>query len=302
MLIETGFILAAGFGTRMGIIGKSVPKVLWPIFDTTLLGLQIHFLKDLGIKNIYINVHHQKELVIDYCEKKFPDVNILVENEILDAGGGVHNFIEKSKISNSFIVLNSDQFFKVDIEQIRSKLSLESIHRAKLFTMNGNSDYSSLNLNQDGRLIGISTKVNGPMFIGLSIVNPIGLKVSLGKSKFFETVCNYQNESIYTQAIEGDFLDFGDCEKYHKSAYKLFKFLQENKEKRDDWINKKIISKNKLYKESYGCEQSGVLNFSDLAITNQYLEKAIVLKESMSQKLVKYKSIVYNGVIQEVNY
>jgi len=168
--------------------------------------------------------------------------------------------------------------------------------------MNGNSDYSSLNLNQDGRLIGISTKVDGPMFIGLSIVNPIGLKASLGKSKFFETVCNYKNESIYTQALEGDFLDFGDIEKYHKSAFKLFAFLQENKEKRDDWIHKKIISKNKLYKESYGCEQGGVLNFSDLAIKNQYVEKTIVLKENTSPKLVKYKSIVYNDVIQEVNY
>ena len=42
-------ILSAGFGTRMGPIGKALPKVLWPIFEEALLGIQIEYVNELKI-------------------------------------------------------------------------------------------------------------------------------------------------------------------------------------------------------------------------------------------------------------
>ena len=50
-------ILAAGKGTRMGEIGKVLPKVLWPIYERSLLELQVQYAKSLGIKDIYIKNH-----------------------------------------------------------------------------------------------------------------------------------------------------------------------------------------------------------------------------------------------------
>ncbi|PJB53459.1 MAG: nucleotidyltransferase family protein, partial [Bdellovibrio sp. CG_4_9_14_3_um_filter_39_7] len=55
MSINTGLILCAGKGTRMGAIGKVLPKPLWPLFEKTLIDWQIIQMMKLGIKNIYIN-------------------------------------------------------------------------------------------------------------------------------------------------------------------------------------------------------------------------------------------------------
>ena len=55
MKIDYCLILAAGFGSRMGEIGKILPKVLWHIFEKSLLELEIEYARSLGIKKIFIN-------------------------------------------------------------------------------------------------------------------------------------------------------------------------------------------------------------------------------------------------------
>ena len=47
MKVNKALILSAGFGTRMGEIGKTLPKILWPIFDKSLLELQVLYLKEM---------------------------------------------------------------------------------------------------------------------------------------------------------------------------------------------------------------------------------------------------------------
>ena len=49
MQIDYALILSAGLGTRMGEIGKILPKVLWPIYFKSLLELQIRYCQSLGI-------------------------------------------------------------------------------------------------------------------------------------------------------------------------------------------------------------------------------------------------------------
>lgn len=301
MPIETGFILAAGYGTRMGLIGKALPKVLWPIFDTTLLGLQIHFLRELGVKKIYLNAHHQKELIIEYCQNTFPEVVVLTEQVILDAGGGVHNFIEQSKIDKPFIVINSDQYLKTDPKQIALKLSLSENQRAKLFTMNGDAQYSSLIADHNRRLIEIKSNTKGEMFIGLSLIDPRGLVGSTGRSKFFETVCDYKNERVMVDHLEGEFLDFGDYNKYQESCFKLLKHLLENDELLEKWEKLKIIRKDKITKMSYHSDQKNVLNFSKKNLQSDYGQGTIVIKESNLSKARAFASIVFNELTQEIN-
>ena len=91
MQIDYCLILSAGFGTRMGEIGKSLPKVLWPVFEKSLLELQVEYVKTLGIPKIFINLHHQKELILESVRNKavFDEVIFLTEEEILDIGGGI---------------------------------------------------------------------------------------------------------------------------------------------------------------------------------------------------------------------
>ncbi len=70
MQVKNALILAAGKGTRMGEIGKRLPKVLWPIFEKSALELEVAYAKELGAENIYINSHHYTDELLSFVEKR----------------------------------------------------------------------------------------------------------------------------------------------------------------------------------------------------------------------------------------
>lgn len=107
MEINKAIILCAGFGKRVLPLTKTTPKPLLKINDIPLIEYSIHVLKELGIKEIAVNVHHLKEKIIDYLNKNYPDIKIFQENIILDTGGALVN--AKEFLSDDyFVVLNSD--------------------------------------------------------------------------------------------------------------------------------------------------------------------------------------------------
>ena len=89
MTIKKCFIASAGYGTRMGNVGKVLPKPLWPIFDARILDLQLNYLNELGINDVYMNTHHHSKDLKSWSKKK--NVNILEEEVLLGSGGCIHN-------------------------------------------------------------------------------------------------------------------------------------------------------------------------------------------------------------------
>ena len=92
MIVENALILAAGAGTRMGEIGKVLPKVLWPVFECSLLELEVLYAQSLGVKNIFINSHYYTKEILEHVKENptFKNVTILLEKEPIDIGGAVH--------------------------------------------------------------------------------------------------------------------------------------------------------------------------------------------------------------------
>ena len=108
MPIDYCLILAAGFGTRMGEIGKHLPKVMWPVFEKTLLELQVSYARSLGIKNIYINLHYMGETIEKFCKEKssFEGVQLLWEKpEILDIGGAIHQLARLPEVDSILLII-----------------------------------------------------------------------------------------------------------------------------------------------------------------------------------------------------
>ena len=81
MIVENALILAAGAGTRMGEIGKVLPKVLWPVFECSLLELEVLYAQSLGVKNIFINSHYYTKEILEHVKENptFKNVTILLE-------------------------------------------------------------------------------------------------------------------------------------------------------------------------------------------------------------------------------
>ena len=109
----SGMILAAGFGKRMMPLTKNLPKPLIDINGITLLDNAINFLKQLGCRQIIINIHYHP-LKIEKSinrRKDNDDIELIYEKEILDTGGAVKNAIPYIKNDN-LLIINSDIFWR----------------------------------------------------------------------------------------------------------------------------------------------------------------------------------------------
>src|SRR5437764_4679903 len=59
-------ILAAGLGTRLRPLTDDRPKALVEVGRRTLLDLTLMRLREFGVREVIINVHHFASMVVDY--------------------------------------------------------------------------------------------------------------------------------------------------------------------------------------------------------------------------------------------
>ena len=86
-------IFCAGLGTRLKPLTDTMPKALVPLAGKPLLQWQVEKLRDAGITDIIVNVHHFPDMIIDTIRaNKGWGCNIVISDErdlLLDTGGGL---------------------------------------------------------------------------------------------------------------------------------------------------------------------------------------------------------------------
>lgn len=103
-------VLCAGYGTRLGLLSKRIPKPLLPVLDRPILVNTIYYLKRHGVTNVGINTHHLASQVEGFVGdgRRFRlPIFTNREKKILGTGGGVaglRNFVS----DDNFIIYNSD--------------------------------------------------------------------------------------------------------------------------------------------------------------------------------------------------
>lgn len=111
-------ILAAGLGTRLRPLTNDRPKALIEMSGRTLLEIVLARLREFGIREVIINVHHFAEMIVDYL--KVHDnfgmrIGISREEVLLDTGGGLkraaHFFAGDDE---PFIMHNVDVISNID--------------------------------------------------------------------------------------------------------------------------------------------------------------------------------------------
>lgn len=115
-------ILAAGLGTRLKPVTDTIPKALVKFNGRTLLEISLAHLKEYGIRDVIINVHHFAGQIIDFlAEKKNFGMNIAVSDEsdeLLDTGGGVKKASWFFDDCPAFIVRNVDVISDLDLQDV----------------------------------------------------------------------------------------------------------------------------------------------------------------------------------------
>ncbi len=120
-------VLAAGLGTRLRPLTNDRPKALVKVGGRTLLEITLKRLRDFGIHEVIINVHHYADMVIDRVKSAGNfgmNIEFSREDVLLDTGGGLKKaawFLSgdsSGKKEDPFILHNVDVISTIDLQRM----------------------------------------------------------------------------------------------------------------------------------------------------------------------------------------
>lgn len=106
-----GFILAAGFGTRLKPITYTLPKPMVPLCNRPLIGWAVDSFLAAGVRDLIVNVHHLPEPLQDYLRDEYAgraEFHFSIEEEILGTGGGIRRVKPQLANEEEFFLVNGD--------------------------------------------------------------------------------------------------------------------------------------------------------------------------------------------------
>lgn len=118
-------IFAAGLGTRLKPLTDTMPKALVPLAGKPLLQWQVEKLRDAGITDIIVNVHHFPDQIIDTIRANQGwGCNITISDErdmLLDTGGGLKKAVTGYGLQvtgEPIVACNVDILSNIDIRAL----------------------------------------------------------------------------------------------------------------------------------------------------------------------------------------
>lgn len=108
--ITTGVIAAAGAGLRMGHLSRILPKCLFPLYDKPIIYYIIQNMQTIGVKNVYVVVNYQRQMIFDYLKEISPqlkvNINFILQKELNGIAGAI--MLTKKYIAEPFITILGD--------------------------------------------------------------------------------------------------------------------------------------------------------------------------------------------------
>jgi NDP-sugar pyrophosphorylase family protein len=118
-------ILAAGLGTRLRPLTDDRPKALVEVAGRTLLEITLSRLRQFGVDQVIINVHHLADMVVEHLRKNDNfgmRIEISREELLLDTGGGLKKaawfFLDSNAPDEPFILHNVDVISTIDLRRM----------------------------------------------------------------------------------------------------------------------------------------------------------------------------------------
>ena len=192
-----------------------------------------------GIDRFVLSIGYLHEKVIEHFGDAYRGAKLeyVIEDAPLGTGGGLMLALGKISDTKSFLLLNGDTYFAVDLQML-SQFAREKMADwcFSLFKTSNTKRYLGLGLDQDQRITQLGIKANegrclanggvywvntAAMFDNpFSIQFPVGAKASL-EADIFEYELN-RGARIFGLESEGVFLDIGIPEDY-ETSFSLFK-------------------------------------------------------------------------------
>jgi NDP-sugar pyrophosphorylase family protein len=196
-------ILAAGLGTRLRPLTDDRPKALVEVAGRTLLEITLLRLRQFGVREVIVNVHHFANMVVDYLKKNGNfgmRIEISREETLLDTGGGLKKaawfFLEKSAAPEEpFLLHNVDVLSTIDLHRMlvlhREHQALATLavqHRETsrylLFDEQNQLSGRQAGRNQPPQIVRPSAHVEPRAFSGVHVISPRLLSLMLEEGAF----------------------------------------------------------------------------------------------------------------------
>lgn len=192
-------IMAAGKGTRLGKITKTIPKALVDINGKTILHWAVEKCTSSGFDDIIINVHHFADLVEEEVERLIRmGFRITVSDErimLLDTGGGLYKargFFNK----NPFLVYNVDIISDLDLSALYNfHIQKKGLATLAVRDRPGNRFFL---IDKSGLIRGWRNKATGDQIIPAASSEELSEIAFSGMHIIEPEIFDYMNEGIYT--------------------------------------------------------------------------------------------------------
>ncbi|WP_262327105.1 nucleotidyltransferase family protein [Carboxylicivirga litoralis] len=112
-------IFAAGLGTRLKPLTKTMPKAMAPFNGKPLLWHAIKNMEAIGAERIVVNVHHFASQVINYINSNTWKADVVISDEsdqLLDTGGGLLKAQSLFIPNKSIFIRNVDIITSTNLE------------------------------------------------------------------------------------------------------------------------------------------------------------------------------------------
>ena len=219
-------ILAGGFGTRLQAVVSDVPKPMAPVAGRPFLSYLLETLYRFKYDHVVLSVGYKSQVIKDYFGPAYKSIQLsyCAERDALGTGGGIR-LASDYMDSDSFLILNGDTYFDLDLH------AFESFHASGKFdlsvalrSVDDAGRYGSVQVDGD-RIIGFAEKsgnvqsglINGGVYQAhkdLIMTIPEGIKCS------FETEIlqrEYRTKRFGGWVQEGYFIDIGIPEDYERA-------------------------------------------------------------------------------------
>lgn len=184
-----GLIFAAGLGTRLKPLTDTMPKALVPLAGKPLLQWQVEKLRDAGITDIVVNVHHFPDMIIDAIRVHNGwGCHITVSDErdlLLDTGGGLKKMYKATKDNvqctmrqEAILACNVDILSNIDLKDFIRRYEQTGVSQ---LAVSERTTQRYLCFDEDGYLQGWTNIATGELkgkdgrhlaFSGLQILSP----------------------------------------------------------------------------------------------------------------------------------
>jgi aminoglycoside/choline kinase family phosphotransferase/choline kinase len=184
-------ILAAGLGTRLRPLTDDRPKALVEVAGRTLLEIALSRLRQFGVREVIVNVHHYADMVADYLKQNNDfgmRIEISREETLLDTGGGLKQaaefFLENAgDADRPFLLHNVDVLSAIDLhhmlvfhreKQALATLAVQSRETSRYLLFDEQNQLCGRQTESDRPLeiVGPASQSHALAFSGIHVISP----------------------------------------------------------------------------------------------------------------------------------